>query len=178
MFENLWDGLWFINCLGSIAFCSYEQFKRWWTHSVRSFLHPSIIFKLSNNFRHHSLFIFRQCAACLYIPQCLCVSQSGLDKLVEVALTTLRPWWRHVLQYNYKVDSSSTTGLSKVCALMIGVLAPCWCPMFYSRVRGRVRTVATPCFCTYASWQFICIAKNVGWVKCTHKVTNDFSGTR
>ena len=119
MFENLWDGLWFINCLGSIAFCSYEQFKRWWTHSVRSFLHASIIFKLSNNFRHHSLFIFRQCAACLYIPQCLCVSQSGLDKLVEVALTTLRPWWRHVLQYNYKVDSSSTTGLSKVCVQYI-----------------------------------------------------------
>ena len=44
--------------------------------------------------------------------------------------------------------------------------------MFYSRVRVRVRTVATLCFCTCVSFpgvQFICTAKQLGRAMCVHK---------
>jgi hypothetical protein len=44
--------------------------------------------------------------------------------------------------------------------------------MFYSRVRVRVRTVATLCFFTCVSFpgvQFICTAKQLGRAMCVHK---------
>ena len=65
--------------------------------------------------------IFRQCAACLCIPQCLCVC-ADYKKVVEVALTNLRPGWRQVLQYKCTV-----TGRQFICVAVQLVQAKCVC---------------------------------------------------
>ena len=52
--------------------------------------------------------------------------------------------------------------------------------MFYSRVRVRVRTVATLCFCTCVSFpgvQFICTAKQLGRAMCVQKYVFAYATT-